>query len=128
MLFMPFPPYDIANIVMPRLTDLCLHKVNDAFSRKICNSNHRSLEFLYLCGKDIPNLNEGIRMESMRNVVLKDKTTQDRERMLGMCPNAEVVLYRWKNEISDMKDVIRSRCKRRNFHCQFLTYHPFVEM
>ena len=119
--------YEYPDMVMPRLTDLYLHYANDAFSRKICNSNHRSLEFLYFCGKDVPNLIEGIRMESMRNVVLRDKTTQDREKMLGMCPNAEVVLYSRNNE-NEMRDMIRSRCKRRNFHCQFLTYQPFVEM
>ena len=128
MFFILSPPDEHADMVMPRLTDLYLHYINDAFSSKICNSNNRSLEFLYLCGKDIPNLNEGIRMESMRNVVLWDKTPQDRERMLGICPNAEVVLFsdNNKNEIIEMRDMIRTRCKRRNFHCQFLTYHPVL--
>jgi hypothetical protein len=121
MLFMPFPPYDIANIVMPRLTDLYLHKVNYAFSRKICNSNHRSLEFLYLCGTVVPNLNEGIRMESLKNVVLRDKTSQDRERMLGMCPNAEVVLFSDNNK-NEIKDMIKARSKRRDFSLALSNY------
>ena len=121
MLFTPSPPYDIANKVMPRLTDLYLHYTNDAFSRKICNSNHRSLEFLYFCGKDVPNLIEGIRMESMRSVVLRDKTTQDRERMLGICPNAEVVLYSRNNE-NEIKDMIKARSKRRDFSIALSDY------
>ena len=117
MIFILSPPDEHADMVMPRLTDLHLDHINDAFSRKICNSNHRSLEFLYFCGNVVPNLNEGVKMESLKNVVLRDKTPQDRERMLGMCPNAEVVLVgkNKKNEMIDMREMIRSRCKRKNF-------------
>ena len=115
---------DYASVVMPRLTDLYMFRVNNAFTSKFCSSNHRSLEFMTLVMRDLPNLDDGIKMERMRNVVLLyNNTTQGRERMIGMCPNAEVVIIDEKNR-KEITDQMRSRCKSKNFSDfinQFLT-------
>jgi hypothetical protein len=41
-------------------------------------------------------------------------TAQDRERMIGMCPNAEVVIVSEENRKA-IRDQMRSRYKSRNF-------------
>ena len=108
---------DYASVVMPRLTDLHLINVNNAFTSKICSSNHRSLEFMTLLnGTDLPNLDDGIKMERMRNVVQwYGYAAQDRERMTEMCPNAEVVIMLSEENRKEIRDQMRSRYKRRNF-------------
>ena len=119
------PDIAYASVVMPRLTDLHLNNVDNAFKSKFCSSNHRSLEFLYLEGtvlrmRDLPNLDDGIKMERMRNVVLLyNNTAQDGERMIGMCPNAEVVIMDEENR-KEIRDQMRSRCKSRNFSLDFI--------
>jgi hypothetical protein len=111
---------DYASVVMPRLTDLHLINVNNAFTSKICSSNHRSLEFMTLVNWDLPNLDDGIKMERMRNVVLRSTcTAPDRERMTEMCPNAEVVIVSEENS-KEIRDQMRSRYKSRNFSLVFI--------
>jgi hypothetical protein len=119
-----------ASMVMPRLTDLHLNNVNNAFTSKICSSNHRSLEFLTLNMRDLPNLDDGMKMERMRNVVLRSEhppyyTAQDRERMTELCPNAEVVILRRGNrkDIRDQmksRELFRSRFNSKNFSLDFI--------
>ena len=135
---------DYASVVMPRLTDLHLNNVNNAFTSKICSSNHRSLEFLTLNMSDLPNLVGGMKMERMRNVVLWYKytaqgirerirnivlddeyTAQDRERMSEVWPNAEVVILRRGNrkDIRDQmksREQFRSRFNSKNFSLDFI--------
>ena len=117
---------DYASVVIPRLTDLQLLRVNDTFIHKICNSNHISLEFMHLRGTEIPKLYDGTKMERIRNVVLesdalKSLTAQDRERMSEICPNAEVVIMDWENR-KEIGDQIRSRFKSRNFKLKHYEY------
>ena len=109
------PDIAYASMVMPRLTDLHLIRVYNAFTSKICSSNHRSLEFLVLSRNAPLNLDDGIKMERMRNVVLFfNCTAQDRERMIGLCPNAEVVIMSRENR-KEIRDQMRSRCKSKKF-------------
>ena len=114
LLRMNFSNVILPNVLMPRLTDLYLDDVDEAFSSMICNLNHRSLEFLYFRINDLPYLDAGTRMERMRNVVLRQMTSQDIERMTVICPKAEVVLLR-PNNMDEIRDMIKGRCKRRNF-------------
>ena len=118
-----YAPSDYASVVMPKLTDLHLSLVNIAFTRKICSLNHRSLEFMILVMRDLPNLDDGIKMERMRTVVLRYKyssySAQDRERIAEMCPNAEVVIKSQGNK-KDIRDQMRSRYKSRNFSLDFI--------
>ena len=110
-----YDPSDYVSVVVPKLTDLHLGRVGSAFTNKICSSNHRSLECMTLGIRDLPNLDDGIKMERMRNVVLfYDYTAQDMERMTEMCPNAEVVIMSQGNK-KEIRDQMRSRCKSRNF-------------
>ena len=115
-------PSDYASVVIPRLTDLHLNNVNNAFTSKICSSNHRSLEFMTLLnGTDIYNLDGGIKMERMRNVVLLyNNTAQYRKRMTEMCPNAEVVIVSEENR-KEIRDQMRSRLKSRNFSLDLMS-------
>ena len=115
-----YDPSDYASVVMPTLTDLQLFSVDNAFTSKICSSNHRSLEFMNLRYAAPPNLDDGIKMERMRNVVLRDNNTaQDRERMLEMCPNAEVVIMDDGNR-KEIRDQMRSRFKSKKFSWDFI--------
>ena len=109
-------PSDYASVVMPKLTDLRLYNVHNAFTNKICSSNHRSLEFMTLDMSDLPNLDDGIKMERMRNVVLwYDNTAHDRERITEVCPNVEVVIMLSEENRKEIRDQMRSRYKSRNF-------------
>ena len=116
-------PSDYASVVMPRLTDLHLDFVDNEFTNKICSSNHRSLEFMTLGMIDLPNLDDGIKMERMRNVMLMSNyTAQDRERMTELCPNAEVVIMSRENEM-EIRDQYRSRCKSKKFSLDFIQFY-----
>ena len=121
-----YDPSDYASVVLPRLTDLHLIGIDvSAFTNKICSSNHRSLEFMTLDMRDLPNLDDGIKMERMRNVVLRSEhppyyTAQDRERMTELCPNAEVVIVSEENR-KEIRDQMRSRYKSRNLSLDFIT-------
>ena len=122
-----------ASVVMPRLTDLHMNSVNNAFKSKICSLNHRSLEFLFLdiprdlpiysnFETDLPNLDDGIKMDRMRNVMLDDEyTAQDRGRMTELCPNAEVVIVSEENR-KEIGDQMRSRCKSKKFSMDFIKF------
>ena len=115
-----YAPSDYASVLMPKLTDLHQNSVDNAFTSKICSSNHTSLEFMYLKRTDLPNLDDGIKMERMRNVVLGTSyTAQDRERMIGMCLNAEVVILSQGNR-KEIRDQMRSRFKSKNFSLDFI--------
>ena len=120
------PDIAYASVVMPRLTDMHLFNVNSEFTSKICSLNHRSLEFLYLERTDLPNLDDGIKMERMRNVVLRYKypsyTAQDMERITEMCPNAEVVIMRRRENRKEIRDQMRSRCKSKKFSLDFIRF------
>ena len=113
-------PSDIAyaSVVMPRLTDLHVIYVHNAFTSKFCGLNLRSLEFLVLNSNNIPNLDDGIMLERMRNVVLMSTCTAQprdyRERMIGICLNAEVVIMSRGNR-KEIRDQIRSRSKSKKF-------------
>ena len=111
-----YDPSDYASLVMPRLTDLHLIGVDaSAFTNKICSSNHRSLEFMSLGIMDLPYLDDGIKMERMRNVMLLyNYTAQERERISEMCPYAEVVIVSEENTM-EIRDQMRFRCKSKNF-------------
>jgi hypothetical protein len=115
-----YVPSDYASVVMPKLTDLHLIGVGSAFTSKICSSNHRSLECMTLGMRDLPNLDDGIKMERMRNVMLLYNITahDNRERMSELCPNAEVVILSQGNR-KKIRDQMRSRCKSRKFSLDY---------
>jgi hypothetical protein len=111
-----YVPSDYVSVVMPKLTDLHLFSVNNAFTSKICSSNHRSLECMTLGIRDLPNLDDGIKMERMRTVVQwYGYAAQDRERMTEMCPNAEVVIMLSEENEMELRDQMRSRYKSKKF-------------
>jgi hypothetical protein len=108
---------DYTRLVMPKLTDLHLFGVDNAITSKICSSNHRSLEFVCFCKNDVPNLDDGVKMERLRNVVLRSNnntfTAQDRERITEMY-NAEFVIWSTENN-KEITDQMRFRNKSKKF-------------
>ena len=115
-------PSDYASVVLPSLTDLHLTGVNNAFASKICSSNYRTLEFMTLDIINLPNFDDVLKIESLKNVVLMSTyTAHDRKRMTQMCPNAEVVILREGNR-KEIRDQIRLRYKSRNFTLDWNIY------
>ena len=82
------------------------------------------MEILTYGNIHLPHLDDGIKMERMRNVVLRYNnyptyTGQDRERITEMCPNAEVVIID-ENNRKEIRDQMRSRCKSKKFSLDFI--------
>ena len=79
--------------VLPKLTDLYLIAVDYPEVSNVVADNYLNLEFMFLNGVDISSLDDGMRMEKMRKVVLRSETRgysftdQDREKMARLCPN-----------------------------------------
>ena len=66
--------------------------VDDPEVSNVVADNYLNLEFMFLNGVDISSLDDGMRMEKMRKVVLRSETRgysftdQDREKMARLCP------------------------------------------
>jgi len=99
-------------VEMPRLTDMYLIKINHEFINKMLRFNCKGLEFLYLSRISVSNLDDGIRIESMRRVVLGYNnpaySEEEREKFARMCPNAEVVLRNEENLVKS-RDLAKAR-------------------
>ena len=61
---------EYCNVIMPCLTDLYVIGSNHEFTNNILSSNKKCLEFLVLWNKDISHVDESIKMEDMKSVLI----------------------------------------------------------
>lgn len=124
-------PYALNYVgVLPKLTDLYLIAVDDPEVSNVVADNYLSLEIMFLNGVDVSSLDDGMRMEKMRMVVLRSETgiysftDQDREKMARLCPNAKVIMLEKETKIEIM-DYLRSRRKMKGFKMNMA--YKFIE-
>ena len=118
---------EYCNVIMPSLTDLYVIGSNHELSNNIISSNKKSLEFLVLWDKDISHVDDSIKMENMKRVLIGNKkcynSDHNRNRMEVICPNAEVVFLSKENK-DEVRHQVQSRFKRKCFSIK-TTRHMF---
>lgn len=118
---------EYCNVIMPCLTDLYVIGSNHEFTNNILSSNKKCLEFLVLWNKDISHVDESIKMEDMKSVMIGNKncyySDQDKNRMEVICPNAKIVFLSKENK-DEIRHQVQSRCKRKFFSIKTRKHIP----